>query len=122
MRKIGELERRTKDATSLEELGETLQELLSGPYEVWPNGELIEIKVFVDAVNDMRVEIRPKEEGHNIPHFHVVGQDFDASFEIETGRHMKGSINSRHLRLIRDWWARQARGGLLAIWNATRAS
>lgn len=122
MTKIGELEKRIKRATSLEELGETLQELLSGPYEVTPSGQLYEIKVFVDDVDDVRVEIRTKEKGHSTPHFHAVVQDRDASFDIETGRLIIGDLNSRHLRLIRDWWAEQASGSLMAIWNETRAS
>jgi hypothetical protein len=118
--RIGDLEKRIKRATSLEELGETLWELLSGPYEVMPGGQLIEIKVFVDDVDDVRVEIRTRE--HGIPHFHAIVQGRDASFDIETGRLIIGDLNSRHLRLIRDWWTEQASGSLMAIWNETRSS
>lgn len=117
-----ELERRTKAATTLEELSDTLRELLSGSYQVTPSGQLYETKAFVDAVNDVRIVIRTREQGHNTPHFHAVVDDRDASFEIETGRLIAGDLDRRHIRLIRGWWAEQASGSLMAIWNETRTS
>lgn len=118
---VKELEQKIKKATTLEELSDTLKELLSGPYEGTQSGQLYETKAFVDAVNDVKIEIRSKER-HGTPHFHAVVQDRAASFEIETGRLIIGDLSRRHIRLVRGWWREQASGSLMAIWNDTRAS
>lgn len=120
MTKEEELGQRIHNATSLDDLAETLEELLSGPYEAWPNGQLICIKVLVEAVKDVKIVIRPND--HPPPHFHALVQGRSASFEIESGRHLIGDIGPRHTRLVRDWWIGKARHRLMAIWNETRAS
>jgi hypothetical protein len=112
-----ELERQVKNAVGLEQLAKSLEDLLSGPYGVLPNGELYCIKVRVGRVNDVRIIIRPND--HPPPHFHVRGQDFDASFDIESGSLRKGQIDPAHFQKIK-WWHKRAKGKLLDAWNSTR--
>jgi hypothetical protein len=111
------LECQIKDATDLEQLTQPLQELMSGPYEVWPNGQLVCLKVLVERINDLRIEIRPKD--HPPPHFHVIGSNLNASFDIESGNHLEGQIDPRHFQKIK-WWHGRARTKLAAIWDNTR--
>jgi len=112
-----ELRQQIKNATNLEQLAKPLQELLSGPYAVWPNGQLICIKVLVERVNDLRIEIRPND--HPPPHFHVLGQNFDVSFEIESGDLRKGRIDPSHFQKVK-WWYTHAKPKLSEIWLKTR--
>jgi hypothetical protein len=113
-----ELEEQIRDATDLDQLARTLQELLSGSYTVWPNGQLTCMKGLVERVYDLRIIFRPND--HPPPHFHVKGQDLNASFEIATGELWKGTIDPHHNRLIKDWWCKRARTKLTDFWNATR--
>lgn len=112
-----ELERQVENAADLDELSDSLEELLKGAYKILPNGELYSIKVRVDRVNGLRVIIRPND--HPPPHFHVRGQDFDASFDIESGALRIGQINPTDFQKIK-WWHKRAKGKLLDIWNRTR--
>lgn len=112
-----ELEQKIKDATNLEQLIESLQGLLAGPYQVWTDGRLISIKVLVETVNNLRFEIRHRE--HAPPHFHVSAPNLDAVFGIESGNLLDGQIDPRHLRLIK-WWHEKSKDKLVEIWNSKR--
>ena len=96
-----EFERQIKAAINLEQLAKPLQELLSGRYSVWHDGRLYCIKALVEQVRDVKVIIRPND--HPPPHFHVLGQKFNASFDIESGDLLEGQIDTLHHRLIRVW-------------------
>jgi hypothetical protein len=117
MKSEKELERQIRDATDLEQLTQSLQELLSSPCAVWPNGQLICIKVLIERINDLRVEIRPRD--HPPPHFHIIGPNFNVSFEIESGDLLEGQIDPPHFQKIK-WWHNRARAKLNAIWDNTR--
>lgn len=96
-----EFERQTRAATNLDELAKPLEELLSGRFSIWSDGRLYCIKGVVERIQDVKVVINPND--HPPPHFHVIGQDFNVSFEIETGDLMVGDIDPKHHRLIRKW-------------------
>jgi hypothetical protein len=85
-----ELEQKIKDATNLEQLIKSLQELLAGPYQVWTDEHLISIKAIVETVNDLRFEIRHRE--HAPPHFQVIAPNLDAVFGIESGDLLQGQM------------------------------
>jgi hypothetical protein len=112
-----ELEEQIEKATTLEELAATLEELLSAPYGVLPDGRLYCIKVIVERVGGVSIIIRPND--HPPPHFHVRFQGFEACFEIETGNMMEGHINPIQEQKIR-WWIRRSKGKLLDAWKSTR--
>ena len=112
-----ELEQQIENATNLEELAKPLEELLNGPYNVLPNGQLYEIKALVDQVNDFRLVIWPND--YPPPHFHAIGRDFAASFYIEPFARKDGEINPPHFQKVK-WFHKRAKGKLLRIWNETR--
>ena len=114
-----EFEKQIESASSLPDLGTVLQNLLSGNYNVWRNGLLMSIKVLVDRVDGLRIEIRHNE--HAPPHFHVIGNDFDASYSILDGSLLNGRPNHIQERLVR-WWYDRSRSKLISIWNNTRPS
>ncbi len=114
-----ELKQQIEDAEDLEQLAKPLEELLSGPYNVWPDGRLVCIKVLVETVNGLKIEIRHRE--HAPPHFHVKGSSLEAAFSIESGALLSGNVTHRHLSLI-EWWYERSKGKLINIWNNTRPS
>ena len=105
-------------AMTLDELAVTLEALLAGGFAVWPeDGSLLETRQLVAWVRGLRIEIRPRE--HAPPHFHVCAAELDASFAIEDGRLLSGSISGRHHAVV-QWWYGHGRKKLVAVWNATR--
>jgi hypothetical protein len=109
--------RRIRAAANFEELAQPLEELLSGRYSVWYDGRLYEIKALVERIKDLRIEVRPRE--HIRPHFHAIGQNFSASFDLDTCDLLEGRIDPIHHRLVRIWH-KDAKGLLRKRWNETR--
>lgn len=105
-------------ATTLDELALTLERLIAGGFSVWSDGSLIETRQLVAWARGLRIEIRPRE--HAPPHFHVCAAELDASFAIEDGRLLKGSISARHRAVVTWWYGHNGRSRLVAIWNTTR--
>lgn len=60
-----------------------------------------------------------QEKGHGKPHFHVdYGQDIHtASYAIETGERIEGSLHRKYDRVVREWTAKN-REKLMNVWNA----
>jgi hypothetical protein len=112
-----ELDQRVRGASSLRDLVAALEILLTGGYAVWTDGQLYEIRQLVERINGLRVEIFARE--HAPPHFHVRGGDIDATFAIEDGRFLNGSIDGRSLRLV-QWWYERGKPLLIETWNQTR--
>lgn len=112
-----ELEQRVASASSLNELAETLELLLSSGVAVWTDGRLYLARQLVDRIKGLRIEIRLRE--HPPPHFHVRASDIDAAFSVADGSHLWGDIDGRNLRLV-QWWYPRARSRLIEIWNDTR--
>lgn len=69
--------------------------------------------------NKIKIEIRHKE--HAPPHFHVIIDDINCSFNIITGDLLNGNINSKDLKKINKWYSKH-RQKLITVWNATRPS
>jgi len=112
-----ELEEQIKNAKGLEELSRLFQVLLDGPYGILPNGELYCIKVLVGRVGDSRLVIWPND--YPPPHFHAIGDDFEASFYIEPFARKDGEINPPHFQKVK-LFHKLAKGELLRVWNETR--
>lgn len=115
------LTKSTDGCSSVGELTENLSHFFySGPpIETAPDGTLRAIfeRQLVERIGKLRIDIRPNE--HPPPHFHVVGPDLDASFEIVSGELLAGDIRASDYQRIR-YWHQSARTKLIQIWNATR--
>lgn len=112
-----QLEGQIRKAESLEALTEPLAELLRKGYEVSHDDQLTVIKFLVDRVNGLRIEIRVRE--HAPPHFHLTGDNIDASFSVADCSMIEGYVDPRHQRLIK-WWFQRSQPKLVEIWNRTR--
>ncbi len=110
-------ENKIRDANTLNELAEPLEELLGPQYNVWSDGRLMIQKALVDIVCGVRIEINPRE--HPPPHFHIKGDGFSATFSIETGNLLNGSPTQRQIRLIK-WWFDRSKLKLIETWDDTR--
>jgi hypothetical protein len=88
-------------------------------HSVWTDGRLLSIRALVGYVNGLRIEIHPNE--HPPAHFHVRSGEIDASFAIEDGRFLKGTIGAREQDLVKFWY-RYSRPKLVQAWNETRPS
>ena len=119
MNPSSEIEKRVSDAQTLSEMAASLEELLSGPYSVWLNGNLINIKQIVDRINGLKIEVFSIE--HPPPHFHVYGNGINVTFSINDCSLIKGDIGGREKSLIK-WWYNRSRKNLIQIWNETRLS
>lgn len=60
------------------------------------------------------VRLNPRE--HNPPHFHVIYQDDEATFDIKSGALLEGVIPVRQRRLVEAWWELH-KDELLADWS-----
>lgn len=68
--------------------------------------------------NHVKIEIYSKE--HAPPHFHVVANGIDASFEIETCNLLDGSIPDRKLLRKIKLWHSFSKPKLIEFWNQKR--
>lgn len=114
-----DIEKRLDNANTLEELVSVLEILFNHGYAVWHDGQLYNIKQLVAKVNGLHFEINSKE--HAPPHFHVRGGDVNASFSIESGKLIEGTIDNRRKALV-GWWYSRSRDTLITVWNKTRPS
>ena len=117
------LERSIEDAQSIEDLEVSLEFLLSPGCRVWtgPDGKkfFIETRALVDRVKGLRIVVYPKE--HSPPHFHVEGAGISASFAIEDGALLCGSIKKGDAECI-ELWYQTSNPKLIEVWNATRST
>ena len=114
-----ELDRRAREAQSLDDSAAVLYDLLSGGYSVWIDGSLYSIKQLVARIKGLQIHVYPNE--HPPPHFHVRSPDIDASFTIQDCTLMRGNIDSREQKLV-HWWYERSRPLIVAAWNAARPS
>jgi len=78
------------------------------------NGEVYEIKKLVDKINNLKIHIYSND--HNPPHFHVLTDNINASFNIKTGELINGTIDPKDHRRIKYFYDNQ-RENLLEIWK-----
>jgi hypothetical protein len=106
-------------ARSLDALAGILEELLTGGYAVWPDGQLLSTRQRVAKLHGLTIEIYPRE--HPPPYFHVRGGGLNASFSILDCTHLEGAMSRSDEDIVR-WWHARARSRLIEIWNASRPS
>jgi len=70
---------------------------------VWTDGRLLNTRALVDAVGTLRIVIHLNE--HPPPHFHVTGNDINASFAIDDCALLRADIGSRERQLVEYWQA-----------------
>ena len=104
----------------LNEFAEWLESILHNPCRVWEDDGkefLIEIRVLVERLQGLRIEIYPDE--HAPPHFHVKSPNVDASFTIESCEKLVGSIDNDDFKKVR-FWHKKSKPLLIEAWNSTR--
>lgn len=77
-------------------------------------GQVYEIKKLAGKINNLKIHIYPKD--HNPPHFHVLTDNINASFDIKTGELIKGTIDPKDQKRIKYFYNNQ-RETLLEIWK-----
>lgn len=112
-----DFETQIKNADTIEDILKPLVELLGNGYDIWYDGRLTKIKVLVERVDGLRITIWPRE--HPPPHFHLEGNDIDASFSIDECKLIAGTVDSRSEKLIR-WWHKRSKHLLIKKWNKMR--
>ena len=85
-----ELEDALSAAETVQDALIVLEEILSGGYNVTPDGRLYYIKELVGQVNGLKIYIYADD--HPPPHFHVRGGGIDAMFSIEDCALLRGDI------------------------------
>lgn len=73
---------------------------------------------------NLKFDVRPKENCHNIAHVHVISPNFDASFSIPEGKLLVGETPKAAIRTIIDSFFENqtTRCILIHKWNDTRPS
>ena len=57
----------------------------------------------VEHTHGIRFEIRPKENGHNVPHCHALYQGQEISISLLDGEVIAGNIPKQKQRFATDW-------------------
>jgi hypothetical protein len=81
------------------------------------SGEVYEIKKLVDKINNLKIHIYSND--HNPPHFHVLTDNINASFNIKTGELINGTIDPKDQKRI-NYFYKNHRETLLEIWKDLR--
>lgn len=70
---------------------------------------------------NMKIKIY-QEKGHHLPHIHIDygNQQHAASYSIETGERLEGSLPKKYDIDVLNWLARN-RNTVLEVWNALQA-
>jgi hypothetical protein len=74
------------------------------------------MRFLVKRILQYRIEIRPKEQGHNLAHFHVASPDYEGSYRIDNQQLIVGNIPRKHEKLVQIW-ALENRTLLEKHWN-----
>jgi hypothetical protein len=111
------IHQKIKSASTLEESAAYLEILFNEGYAVSSDGRLYSIKHKVADLEGLKIRINSNE--HPPPHFHVITDNFNASFAIEDCSHIKGQISQKDIKLINCWYE-SSRNLLVKIWNETR--
>jgi hypothetical protein len=87
--------------------------------DVSPEGYVVERRKLVAQVNNLKILIHPNE--HPPPHFHVLADRMDASFEILNCRKLNGEISGKDLKRVHAFY-KSSRDLLVKTWNELRPS
>ncbi|MBN2571418.1 MAG: DUF4160 domain-containing protein [Ignavibacteriales bacterium] len=104
---------------SIEDFESNLKQLLSSGISICPDGSLCLTRKLVDKINNLKIVIHPND--HNPPHFHVIYNNLNASFDINTCELLKGNLSNNDMKLIK-YWFNNYKDKLLKVWNETRPS
>ena len=63
------------------------------------------------------IVVRMYHDDHNPPHFHATYGEFEAVFEIKTGKLIGGSLTPKARKLVEEWRKKHL-AELVAAWNA----
>jgi hypothetical protein len=74
--------------------------------------------VTVYKLDNMKIEVRQSEDGHNMPHFHVTlkSKKIDAVYTISPIKLYQGKIDAKSDKAVRRW-AENNRDLLVDMWN-----
>lgn len=94
------------------------KDLLTEPRRSSGNGF---IEVVLVKRENMKLKIY-EEQGHRLPHIHIDygKQHHVATYAIETGERIEGSLSKKYDSDVSDWLERN-RGKVLEIWSALQA-
>ncbi len=84
------------------------------------DGTLVEERKVVSRIGKFKLEIRSNE--HPPPHFHLVSNDFNASFKIEDCSKLIGDQIRRPLLKKLKVFHQENKENLIIVWNEMRAS
>ena len=73
----------------------------------------------VARVDAYRYIMRPREQGHDLPHYHVEYQEYKASFGLDPIERIAGHLPSGCERVVLRWAERNVEL-LKTRWNSTR--
>ncbi len=118
-RRFGPLE----TAESLEDIAENLTAFIADACYILEDEEgkpfIVEARQLFDSIGGLKIELYAKE--HAPPHFHVKGNNIDASFVIESCELLNGSISTKDRKKI-EYWHKYSKPKLIEFWNKTRPS
>jgi hypothetical protein len=105
-------------AADLVALAEVLQRLFNSGVSVWTDGTLYFIRQRVGTIGSLKLEVFPRD--HMPPHFHVVGPDINASYDLADCTLLAGRLDGKDERLLKWFFLNGGRDKLQAAWDATR--
>jgi len=86
---------------------------------VLDSGEVVFKRKRVDTIEHYNVEVRISE--HAPPHFHVISDKLNASFNLMDCSLLKGNASKNDIAKIQAWY-KQKRNFIINQWNETRPS
>ena len=105
---------------------ERLLEIHLNSTSIRTDGTVYKVKYLIGTINDLKLEVRPRD--HKPDHFHVtsVQRDIDASFDFDTLEPIKGRVSIADTKKIKDFFQRhpdklkkllEARGRMSDNWE-----
>ena len=103
----------SKDWLMIKVKNELPSEIISFMEDVF---QIMEIRERVGTVRGIKLEVRPREQNHNLPHVHAKYDKYEISIAIETGEILAGNLPpSQKKTAIR--WVRDNKDSLLGKWS-----
>ncbi len=110
-------------ASSINDLEENLSSFFQFPCSIEKdengNSFILEQRQLFDRVGAIKINLYANE--HAPPHFHIKGNDIDASFTIESCELLNGVVPAKVSKKIKHWH-KYAKPKLIEFWNNTRPS
>lgn len=73
---------------------------------IWTDGTVYKVKYLIGSINDLKIEVRPRD--HKPDHFHVSStqRGINASFDFDTLDPIKGEVSIADTKKIKDFFKR----------------